>query len=47
MVEVDYQPGQAPKLRGLTVLGKIDLKPKVEPKPKQKNERTIETNAWK
>lgn len=39
MVEVDYQPGQAPKLRGLTVLGKIDLKPKVEPKPKQKNER--------
>jgi len=38
VIEVEYKPGEGAKLRGLTVLGKIDLAPKVAPRPKR-NER--------
>lgn len=35
VIEVEYQPGQGVQLKGLTVLGKIDLAPKPEPRPKR------------
>ncbi|KXK34359.1 MAG: translation initiation factor IF-2 [Chlorobi bacterium] len=37
VIEVDYKPGTAPKLRGLTVLGKIDVQKKEE-RPKRTKE---------
>ena len=38
VIEVEYKPGGNAQLRGLTVIGKIDLAPKVLPRPKR-NER--------
>ncbi|MBK6759729.1 MAG: translation initiation factor IF-2 [Ignavibacteria bacterium] len=38
VIEVEYKPGGNAQLRGLTVLGKIDLTPKAPPRPKR-NER--------
>ncbi len=38
VIEVEYNPSGNAQLRGLTVLGKIDLAPKTPPRPK-KNER--------
>lgn len=34
VIEVQYEPGQGVKLKGLTVLGKIDLAPKPQPQPR-------------
>ncbi|MCU0330996.1 MAG: translation initiation factor IF-2 [Candidatus Kapabacteria bacterium] len=35
VIEVEINPGEAPKLKGLTVIGKIDLAPKQAPRPKR------------
>jgi len=39
VIEVEYKPGQGVQLKGLTVLGKIDLAPKPEPRPKREREK--------
>ncbi|MBU3741722.1 MAG: translation initiation factor IF-2 [Candidatus Kapabacteria bacterium] len=38
VVEVEYKTGDTTKLKGLTVVGKIDLAPKVQPKPKRERQ---------
>jgi translation initiation factor IF-2 len=39
VIEVEYKPGEGAKLRGLTVVGKIDLAPKPAPRPKRDDRR--------
>ena len=38
VVEVEYKTGDTTKLKGLTVVGKIDLAPKFQPKPKRERQ---------
>ncbi|MBS1561857.1 MAG: translation initiation factor IF-2 [Bacteroidetes bacterium] len=40
VIEVQYEPGTGVKLKGLTVLGKIDLAPKPAPRPQQPQQRS-------
>ena len=39
VIEVEYKPGEGATLRGLTVVGKIDLAPKPPPRPKRDERR--------
>ena len=39
VIEVEYKPGEGATLRGLTVVGKIDLAPKPPPRPKRDDRR--------
>jgi len=40
VIEVQYEPGSGVKLKGLTVLGKIDLTPKPPPRSQQPHQRS-------
>ncbi|CAN5430634.1 hypothetical protein BH10BAC6_BH10BAC6_07600 [soil metagenome] len=40
VIEVQYEPGSGVKLKGLTVLGKIDLTPKPPPRSQQPQQRS-------
>ncbi|MDT3740839.1 MAG: translation initiation factor IF-2 [Candidatus Kapabacteria bacterium] len=43
----ETEPGESPQLKGLTVLGKIDLRPPVQEKPSKPEKRIIRTESSK